>query len=262
MPIGSFLSNFKEIKLTTADEKKYGIKVGPLAKIGFKIVGLPHIGLRMRVGFITRIAKRLSQNSSILDAGCGYGILSFELAQQGFSITSLDLDPDRIEQVSNMAKNFPKLKGKVTAQVGSILKTNYQNEQFDLTMCSEVIEHLVEDAQAVRELARVTKSGGLVIISVPTDSPRNTVEFRQLGHERPGYSRKMLEDLGVKNNMSLIKYIPYEFTIGRISARLNLALKYPPLIAFSFYFFYFISFLDFLIPIGKANASVAVFKKN
>lgn len=262
MPIGSFLSHFREITLTTADEKKYGIKVGPLAKLGFKIVGLPHIGLRMRVRFITRLARKLPITSSILDAGCGYGVLSFELAQRGFSITSLDLDPDRIEQVNTMAQNFPHLTGKITAQVGSVLKTNYQSNQFDLSMCSEVIEHLSEDAKAVQELSRVTKSGGLIVISVPTDSLRNAKEFHLLGHKRPGYSKKMLQDLALKNNMNLIKYIPYEFTIGRIATRVHLSLKYPALFALFFYPFYLISFLDFLIQIGEANASVAVFKKN
>ncbi len=262
MPIGSFLSHFHQVKLSTADEKEYNMVINPIVKIGLLIIGIPHIGLRMRILLIKKIAKKLSKNTLVLDAGCGYGVLSFELAKLGLSIESIDFDSNRIKQVTDMTKDFPKLGKYINPHTGSVLEINCPDKKFDLTICSEVIEHLKQDGQAVKELSRVTKSGGLVVISVPTDSPRNFVEFRKLGHERPGYSKKMLEDLADKNNLKLIKYIPYEFTIGRISARLNLALKYPPLIALLFYPFYIISFLDFLIPMGEANASVTIFKKN
>ncbi|MCR4334657.1 MAG: class I SAM-dependent methyltransferase [Patescibacteria group bacterium] len=262
MPIGSFLSNFRKIKLSTADEKEYDMIISPIVKIGLMIVGIPHIGLRMRVRIISQIVKKMPKNASVLDAGCGYGILSFELAKYGLPIESIDFDPDRIKQVTDMTRDFPKLGRFIKPQIGSVLEMKYPDDRFNISICSEVIEHLKQDFQAVKELARVTKKNGLVIISVPTDSVRNAVEFRRLGHERPGYSRKMLENLATENNIKLIKYIPYEFTIGRIMARLNLSLKYPSLIALSFYLFYLISFLDFLIPIGEANASVAVFRKN
>jgi 2-polyprenyl-3-methyl-5-hydroxy-6-metoxy-1,4-benzoquinol methylase len=46
----------------------------------------------------------------------------------------------------------------------------YHNDQFDLTLCSEVLEHIKEyekENQAVEEIKRITRPGGLIIIGTP-----------------------------------------------------------------------------------------------
>ena len=42
------------------------------------------------------------------------------------------------------------------------------NESFDLILCTEVLEHIHEHEQALDEIARVTKAGGWLLITVPT----------------------------------------------------------------------------------------------
>lgn len=48
----------------------------------------------------------------------------------------------------------------------------YADDSFDLVLCSHVLEHVVDDRQAMNELARVTKPNGLAIVQIPVDRHR------------------------------------------------------------------------------------------
>lgn len=48
----------------------------------------------------------------------------------------------------------------------------YENDFFDVIICSNVLEHIPDDRKAMSELYRVLKSGGWAIIQVPIDSLR------------------------------------------------------------------------------------------
>jgi predicted SAM-dependent methyltransferase len=58
-----------------------------------------------------------------------------------------------------------------------ICKLPFQDNQFDLVLCNHVLEHIEDDKQAMRELYRVLRPGGLGIFQVPQDLLRtNTYE--------------------------------------------------------------------------------------
>lgn len=66
-----------------------------------------------------------------------------------------------------------------------ITNIDSEDERFDLTICYHVLEHIVEDAKAIRELYRITKSDGVVIVQTPfhseptfEDEKINTSELR------------------------------------------------------------------------------------
>ncbi len=56
----------------------------------------------------------------------------------------------------------------------------FENDAFDLVICSHVLEHVRDDQRALRELNRVTRPGGLAIIGVPVDPSRSHT------HQDPG----------------------------------------------------------------------------
>lgn len=95
---------------------------------------------------------------SILDAGCGGGALLAALKQLGRgSIEGMDLSPEGV--------NFVRDELGVAARVGSVLDMNeYDDNSFDLVICSEVTEHLHDDELPVcyKELCRVAKKYVLV----------------------------------------------------------------------------------------------------
>lgn len=60
-----------------------------------------------------------------------------------------------------MLQNLPE---NIYKSIGSILDIHYSDEYFDLVYCSEVLEHAVNINAAMKELYRVTKKYGVIII--------------------------------------------------------------------------------------------------
>ena len=87
MPFGDVLSKFKEISLETADGCKFNLKNNFLSKIALRIVGIPHVELRIRARKIFSFLPKKGNNMKILDAGCGPGIYSLTLSKKNFRFT-------------------------------------------------------------------------------------------------------------------------------------------------------------------------------
>lgn len=129
-----------------------------------------------------------------LDCGCGYGFTLRAL----FALTSgrfvgLDFQHIRLAEIRTKFADLSKL----DLVQGSAMQLPFADASFDHIACSEVLEHLTDDRAAVRELFRVVKPGGNVVITVPsadfpfTWDPPNWVLKRltrgkvQLTGERP-----------------------------------------------------------------------------
>ncbi len=101
---------------------------------------------------------RLPARARILDAGCGSGRNMVDLARQG-TVTGVELSPASVEIA----------RGRAVGEVleGSILDMPLPAESFDLAVSLDVIEHLDDDAGALRELRRVVVPGGRLLVTVP-----------------------------------------------------------------------------------------------
>ena len=110
--------------------------------------------------FLTSIVAKLkveSSNLSILDVGCGTGA-NIEMLSQYGEAEGVDVSDDALE--------FCKRKG-LKAQKGLAETLPYADESFDLTTALDVVEHLDDDIAGLKEMYRVTKSGGYSLIFVP-----------------------------------------------------------------------------------------------
>lgn len=63
-------------------------------------------------------------------------------------------------------------KGKVPVHKVDITRIPFDDHYFDVIICNHVLEHVPDDAQAMRELNRVLKAGGWGIFQVPIDYQR------------------------------------------------------------------------------------------
>jgi len=93
----------------------------------------------------------------ILDVGCGTGA-NLEMLSQFGSAEGVD--------VSDEALEFCRQKG-LTVQKGLAETLPYPDETFDISAAHDVIEHLDDDIAGLREMHRVTKTGGYSLIFVP-----------------------------------------------------------------------------------------------
>ncbi len=122
----------------------------------------------MREPIITSIIKwlQLPAGSSGLDAGCGIGHQSFELANaigMNGHVTGLDILPESISYATELASK--KGLSNTTFQTGSVQKLPFKNDSFDWGWSSDCIGQLPGDSYpAVKELIRVVKPGGRIII--------------------------------------------------------------------------------------------------
>ncbi len=105
-----------------------------------------------------RYLKHAPANGRALDIGCGTGANLRLLHDMRFRAVGLDASSDAI--------GFCAAKG-LAAERGSATALPFPDQTFDVVLATDVIEHLDDDAKALREIARVLKKGGIAIITVP-----------------------------------------------------------------------------------------------
>ena len=95
----------------------------------------------------------------ILDAGCGSGRNMVELARRG-AVTGVELASQSLE-VARARDLGPVVPGSLDDPLP------FDDASFDLAVALDVLEHVADDAAALRELARVVAPGGRLLVTVP-----------------------------------------------------------------------------------------------
>ncbi|MGH2592997.1 MAG: class I SAM-dependent methyltransferase [Anaerolineae bacterium] len=124
----------------------------------------------------------------ILVDGCGIGLYVEHLAELGYNTVGLDVDFERVAQ--GTASGIEQLH----VAVGEHLP--YPDATFDAVLSHEVIEHVADDRLATREMIRVLRSGGRVILF----GPNRLYPFETHGHYWRGAYHF--------GNTPLINYLP------------------------------------------------------
>lgn len=107
------------------------------------------------------------KNLKVLDAGTGWGYFAFLLAARGAGVTAIDFEIEDIKFGSRV-RMLNGHSGAVRFCAANALDLPFPEASFDLTVSMEMVEHIPEPPDKVcRELARVTKPGGIVVLSTP-----------------------------------------------------------------------------------------------
>lgn len=116
----------------------------------------------MTISGLLKIAQKRS-NLKILEAGCGSGIMSAYLARKN-KTTLLDFSPDALKIAK---RNFMQNRTLGEFIRGNILDIPFLDNSFDIVWNQGVLEHFKDPAPAMKEMMRVTKKGGYVVIFIP-----------------------------------------------------------------------------------------------
>lgn len=102
----------------------------------------------------------------ILDIGCGRGfyITMCSKLLPDAEIYGIDTNLEYIAKATDISDTYKNIKIKE----GSIYKIPFENNTFDAIICSEVMEHLTDEANALHELKRVLKPKGSLYLTVPS----------------------------------------------------------------------------------------------
>lgn len=118
-----------------------------------------------------------------LDAGCGDGALSVRLARKGFSVYGVDCAEDWCDSARRRVETLY-LGGKIEIICSPLEKINFPPGFFDVIVCGEVLEHLRNDEEVLKQFHVLLKKGGELIISVPLVAKGFDISDVMVGHVR------------------------------------------------------------------------------
>lgn len=172
------------------------------------------------------ITPHISAGSRVLELGCGTATLLLSLASRVREVVGLDISSEGMKIASQHQQEM-----KVTN--ATFVKADCQNvpfeNQFDVTYSAGLIEHFFErDIEIVQQHLKATKSGGVVVMSVPymfslhglhyfLTRPTLTRRFWPWSQERffqKFYSRTTLERLAKKTGLLFKVYFLRPWPIG------------------------------------------------
>ncbi len=107
----------------------------------------------------------IPSGSTVLDAGCGEGMLSVMLAKHGCIVTGSDISEPNIAACKEYAKEEG-LEGQINFFVGDLENLPVDDKSFDYVVSSHVLEHIPDFVQGVREINRIARKGA--VIAIPT----------------------------------------------------------------------------------------------
>ncbi len=105
-----------------------------------------------------KLIELAGTGNKILDVGCGDGFIGRILMDNGNDVIGIDIHDSQIRE--SRKKGVKVIKARVQ-------KLPFKDETFDIVVMAEVIEHFLETEIALREIRRVLKPGGRVIITTP-----------------------------------------------------------------------------------------------
>lgn len=112
------------------------------------------------------MAIRISDAKEVLDVGCGTGVVSRRIAgRKDFmgQITGVDLSPLLIEKARELAASEG-VSQNIKFETGDIRSCAFTDSQFDATVMHTLVSHLDDPSAALREAARVTRTGGAIVV--------------------------------------------------------------------------------------------------
>ncbi len=155
----------------------------------FQTEGLEKFSLSVpRLNFLLRQAQKLARSRvlRVLNIGVGDGWLEKRALAQGWEVYALDPTEAAVKSVRAAGAK---------GEVGHIEAIPFAAEFFDVVFCSEIIEHLSGEQiqQGLNEVARVLKSGGTLLGTVPFNEnlfegrvvcPDCGSVFHRIGHQQ------------------------------------------------------------------------------
>lgn len=123
--------------------------------------------LQAKVDFVHEMAKwggldRCEPGSTLLDVGCGFGGSSRILARDyGFAVTAITISPKQVERAQELTP--PELA--VKFQVDDAMALSFPDHSFDVVWSVEAGPHMPDKAVFARELMRVLKPGGILVLA-------------------------------------------------------------------------------------------------
>jgi len=237
----------KELNLSINYPKK-------IVKFYISMFGIPEIGFQERFNFFQRCIKNLD-GKVFIDAGCGNGAYSRFMAKKYPQSKIMAFDFEK--KLVTLAKELTNQK-RINFFPHDLTKKNAQLlNMADIVWSLDVLEHIKDYKNAIRNLASMVKKNGYLILHVPLINQRRWFRYfnhwTHETHEREGFQKK--EIIGLLKNFKIIKEVNTFGVLGSFIWELNIILFkiFPPLAVLLFPLLRLVMLLDGIIPSKKYN---------
>ena len=165
---------------------------------------------------------------SLVDVGCGTGAFTMGAARRGYRALGLSWDT-RNQAVAQERARICKAET-ASFEVQDVRRLDERPdlaEQFDVAICCECIEHILDDVKLMQDIARCLKPQGILLLTTPNLSFKpmaydneNLSSVEDGGHVRRGYSPDDLTRLCQQSGFDVTKI---EYCSGVLSQKLTSA---------------------------------------
>jgi len=165
----------------------------------------------------------IKKGCSVLDVGGYDGFIACNLKRLLDNLKVVVVDIDKSGLQSAKERGLDNL-------YASVLELPIKDSQIDVVLCLDLIEHVEEDDVLMKEISRVLKKDGKVILTTPM---HNGVSFpflskekieainRDWGHVRKGYRLEQIKELFQNNNLAIQKISKYFNSLSRFAYWFN-----------------------------------------
>lgn len=143
--------------------------------------------------------SQVRNSGTLLDVGCGFGEVLYGMPPQ-WRLFGVDYSHHNVEAARAI------LKERAVIKQGNLHEIPFENSSMDVCCCLEVLEHIKDDESGFKEIYRVLRSGGILILSAPYTYYWPQYKS-QIGHYRH-YTRESLESLLKKNGFTICAHLP------------------------------------------------------
>lgn len=98
--------------------------------------------------------RKYAENRTVLEVGCGTGLVLARIARFASRAEGVDLSPGMLQKAKERG---------LSVREGSATRLPYPDAQFDVTCSFKVLPHVPDIEGALREMARVTVPGGMIL---------------------------------------------------------------------------------------------------
>jgi SAM-dependent methyltransferase len=125
-----------------------------------------------RLKFIREVVKGISTDcAEVADLGCGSGMILCDVLalKPRWHGHGLDISAAAVNYAERLAEHKG-ITERAQFRVGDVERLPFANRSLDLVIISEVIEHMPEPEAVLREIARVLRPGGQLLLTMPIES--------------------------------------------------------------------------------------------
>lgn len=126
---------------------------------------------------LDHLVRNVPAGGRILDAGCGAGLLSADLLERGFTVHGVDVSQKMLDHAARTfaERGFPSERYELSCT--DLLEARLPEASFDGIAALGFLQYQVDEPTALRELKRLLKPGGVLVVTGPNSMRAKLTSF-------------------------------------------------------------------------------------